>query len=95
VAPPVEQPPADFEPPKVEAPPVQIDPSKLVPVLLNGYPQLRDLTPAEAATLRPKLGIGSKSVMFYTPSGDLIRMDKVFSTEIPHEFLVLGESVNG
>ena len=95
VAPPVEQPPADFEPPKVEAPPVQIDTSKLVPILLNGYPQLRDLTPAEAASLRPKLGIGSKSVTFYTPSGDLIRMDKVFSTEIPHEFLVLGESVNG
>lgn len=79
-----ETPAEDFPAPKVEV--------NLVPKLIGGIPQLRDLSMAEVAAIRPALGAGGRTIQVYLFTGELIRIDKVGSTEIPHEFLVMEES---
>lgn len=83
--PPTETPTESFPAPKVE--------TNLVPKLINGIPQLRDLTMAEVTDLRHNhLGIGGQTVHVHLFTGELVRIDRVGSTEIPHEFLVMEEN---
>ena len=89
---PTPEPPQDFQPPEVEESVPQPPQGPMTPMLRDGIPTLLNLTPDQLSRLRKDhLGFGSNSVKVYTAAGVLLRLDRVFSTEIPHEFLVLEE----
>ena len=76
-----------------EEPPAPVEPSpqlKMVPRLVKGYPQLRDLTEEEWALLQAKLGLGHSTALAAAPDGEsLMRFSRVSTEQIPEDFLVL------
>lgn len=97
---PVEAPPMDAQVPPadqtvVEAQASPADPTpdmslRRVPHLVQGFPQIRELTVEEWSQLQAALGLGRHTVLAAAPDGEsLMRFSRVATEQIPEDFLVL------